>query len=53
VQSECSFSGKLLLIALMSYSFARIGAAVSMRVEDYFIKGRRSWVRLHEKGVSV
>src|SRR3954469_8378312 len=38
------------LIALMSYSFARIGAAVAMRVEDYFIKGRRSWVRLHEKG---
>ena len=38
------------LIALMSYSFARVGAAVAMRVEDYFIKGRRSWVRLHEKG---
>ncbi len=38
------------LIALMSYSFARVGAAVSMRVEDYFIKGRRSWLRLHEKG---
>ena len=38
------------LIALMSYSFARVGAAVSMRVEDYFVKGRRSWVRLHEKG---
>jgi site-specific recombinase XerD len=38
------------LIALMAYSFARVGAAVSMRVEDYFIKGRRSWVRLHEKG---
>jgi site-specific recombinase XerD len=38
------------LIALMSYSFARVGAAVSMRVEDYFIKGRRSWIRLHEKG---
>lgn len=38
------------LIALMSYSFARVGAAVAMRVDDYFIKGRRSWVRLHEKG---
>lgn len=38
------------LIALMSYSFARVGAAVAMRVEDYFVKGRRSWVRLHEKG---
>ena len=38
------------LIALMAYTFARIGAAVSMRVEDYFVQGRRSWVRLYEKG---
>lgn len=38
------------LIGLMVYSFARVGAAVSMRVEDYFIQGRRGWVRLHEKG---
>jgi hypothetical protein len=27
-----------------------MGAAVSMRVEDYFVQGRRGWVRLHEKG---
>ncbi len=38
------------LIALMAYTFARIGAAVAMRVEDYFVQGRRSWVRLYEKG---
>lgn len=38
------------LIALMTYTFARVGAAVKMRVEDYFIQGRRSWVRLQEKG---
>ncbi len=38
------------LIALMVYTFARVGAAVSMRVEDYFVQGRRGWVRLHEKG---
>jgi integrase len=37
------------LIALMAYTFARIGAAVAMRVEDYFVQGRRSWVRLYEK----
>src|SRR5215831_5047210 len=37
------------LIALMVYTFARVGAAVAMRVEDYFIQGRRGWVRLHEK----
>ena len=38
------------LIALMVYTFARVGAALSMRVEDYFVQGRRGWVRLHEKG---
>ncbi|WP_157632503.1 tyrosine-type recombinase/integrase, partial [Bacillus cereus] len=36
------------LIALMVYSFARIGAALSMRVEDVFMQNRRLWVRLHE-----
>jgi hypothetical protein len=30
--------------------FARIGAVVAMRVEDYYPKGKRWWVRLHEKG---
>jgi site-specific recombinase XerD len=38
------------LIALMVYSFARIGAALKMRVEDVYVQNRRSWVRLHEKG---
>jgi len=38
------------LIALMTYSFARVTAAVGMRVEDYFASGKRWWVRLHEKG---
>lgn len=38
------------LIALMVYSFARVGAAVAMRVEDYYPAGKRWWVRLHEKG---
>src|SRR3954467_4216201 len=38
------------LITPITYSFAGLGAAVSMRVEDNFVKGRRSWVRLHEKG---
>jgi hypothetical protein len=34
----------------MTYAFARVGAAVAMRVEDYFANGKRWWVRLHEKG---
>jgi integrase/recombinase XerC len=38
------------LIGLMVYSFARIGAAISMRVEDVCPQNRRLWVRLHEKG---
>jgi site-specific recombinase XerD len=38
------------LIALMTYTFARVGAAISMDVEDYYVQGRRQWVRLHEKG---
>jgi integrase/recombinase XerC len=38
------------LIGLMVYSFARVGAAIAMSVEDVFVKNRRLWVRLHEKG---
>ena len=38
------------LIATMVYSFARIGAVLGMRVEDFFVQGRHGWVRLHEKG---
>ena len=38
------------LISVMTFAFARIGTAVAMRVEDYYPKGKRWWVRLHEKG---
>jgi len=38
------------LIGLMVYTFARVGAAISMKVEDFYVQGRRGWVRLHEKG---
>ncbi len=38
------------LIGLMVYTFARVGAALGMRVEDVYVQGRRTWVRLHEKG---
>ncbi len=34
----------------MIYTFARVGAAISMKVEDFYVQGRRGWVRLHEKG---
>jgi site-specific recombinase XerD len=38
------------LIALMVFSFARIGAALGMQVEDVYTQNRRFWVRLREKG---
>lgn len=38
------------LIGLMVYSFARISAALGMRVEDVFTQDHRLWVRLNEKG---
>ncbi|WP_339502769.1 tyrosine-type recombinase/integrase [Pseudomonas silesiensis] len=38
------------LIALMVFSFARVGAALAMKVEDVYTQNRRLWVRLREKG---
>jgi site-specific recombinase XerD len=38
------------LMALMVYTFARVGATVTMKVEDCYLQGRRLWIRLHEKG---
>jgi site-specific recombinase XerC len=38
------------LIGLMVYSFARIGAALGMAIEDVYMQNRRLWVRLREKG---
>jgi integrase len=37
------------LIGVMVYSFARVNAVLGMKVKDYFIQGRRGWVRLHGK----
>jgi integrase/recombinase XerD len=38
------------IIGLMCYTFARVSAVVHLRVEDYYENGKRSWIRLHEKG---
>src|SRR5450759_4679640 len=38
------------LLAMMIYTFGRVGAVIKMRIEDYYTQGRRGWVRLHEKG---
>jgi integrase/recombinase XerC len=37
------------LIALMVFSFARIGAALAMKVADVFVQNRRLWVRLRDQ----
>jgi integrase/recombinase XerD len=41
------------LIGVMTCAFARIGAMVSMRVDDYFANGKRWWVRLHKKAANA
>ena len=41
------------LIATMTYSFARISAALAMNVKDVFLTDGRLWLRLHEKGGKV
>jgi len=38
------------LMATLFFSFARISAVLGMQVQDYFPKGKRYWLRLHEKG---
>lgn len=38
------------LIGLMVFSFARVGAALGMAVEDAYVQNRRLSVRLNEKG---
>ena len=37
-------------LGVLVYSFARVSAAVSLRVVDYYTQERRSFFRLHEKG---
>ena len=41
------------LVELMVYSFARVGTAIGMRVEDVYVQGRRTWIRLNEEGGKV
>lgn len=34
----------------MVFSFARVGAALAVMVEDVYVQNRRLWVQLHKKG---
>ncbi len=38
------------LISVITFAFARVGTVVAIRVDDDYSKGKRWWVRLHEKG---
>jgi integrase/recombinase XerD len=38
------------ILGVLAYTFARIGAVVSLRVKDYFQVGKRSVLRFSEKG---
>jgi site-specific recombinase XerD len=41
------------VIAVMIYSFARVGAVVALKVEDYYPQAKRWWLKLHEKNGKV
>lgn len=41
------------LIAVMTYSFARVSAVVGLKVQDYFPLKKRGWLRLNEKSGKV
>lgn len=41
------------LIALMLFTFARIGAALNLACDDVFSRAGSSWISLHEKGGKI
>ncbi len=41
------------IIAVMTYTFARVGAVVALTLEDYYPQKKRWWLRLREKNGKV
>ncbi|RVI63891.1 integrase [Sinorhizobium meliloti] len=41
------------LIGTMVFTFARIGAVLSMHTDDVYLQSRRLWIRLREKGGKI
>jgi len=41
------------IIAVMTYTFARVNAVVALAVEDYFPQKKHWWLKLHEKNGKV
>jgi len=41
------------LVATMAFTFARVSAVVSLKVEDYYTQRKRWWLRLREKNGKI
>src|ERR1700704_2452222 len=41
------------ILAVMTYTFARVGAVVALNLEDYFPQKKRWWLRLREKNDKI
>ena len=41
------------LLGVLAYTFARIGAVVNLKVEDYYPSGKRFLLRFKEKGMCL
>ena len=41
------------ILAVMTYTFARVSAVVGLKVEDYYSQKKRGWLRLNEKNGKV
>ena len=41
------------ILAVMTYTFARVGAVVALNLEDYFPQKKRWWLRLREKNGKI
>lgn len=41
------------LIGVLIYAFARVDAALTLNVHNYYPQGKRWWLRLHEKNAKV
>jgi integrase/recombinase XerD len=41
------------ILAVMTYTFARVGAVVGLKLEDYYPQKKRWWLRLREKNGKV
>jgi integrase/recombinase XerD len=37
------------IVAVMAFTFARVSAVVSLKVDDYYPQKKRWWLRLREK----